>query len=38
VTDSTDEACKLIVDCFEQQCWTAENRSEAARMGVLPRS
>lgn len=31
VTDSPDEACQIIVDCFERRCWEAERRSEAQK-------
>jgi uncharacterized protein (TIGR00730 family) len=35
ITDSTDEAATLIKECYDQQCWTAEERSAAAELGVL---
>jgi uncharacterized protein (TIGR00730 family) len=35
VTDSIDEAATLIRDCFEQQCWLADQQSAAARLGLL---
>lgn len=34
VTDSTEEACRLIVECYDNQCWLAEHESAAARLGV----
>jgi uncharacterized protein (TIGR00730 family) len=37
VTDSTEEACQLIKDCYDNECWTAEARSAASRMDVLDR-
>jgi uncharacterized protein (TIGR00730 family) len=37
VTDSTDEACQLITECYQQQCWMAEARSAAAQLGVMGR-
>jgi uncharacterized protein (TIGR00730 family) len=35
VTDSTDEACEIIVNCYENECWLNEPQSAAARLGVL---
>jgi uncharacterized protein (TIGR00730 family) len=35
VTDSIDEAVDLIRTCYEEQCWWTEDKSAAARMGLL---
>lgn len=32
VTDSVDEACKHIVDCYNNGCWQTEASSEAAKI------
>jgi uncharacterized protein (TIGR00730 family) len=37
VTDSIEEAAVLIRDCFEQQCWYAEEQSAAAQLGLIAR-
>ncbi|WP_437821939.1 TIGR00730 family Rossman fold protein [Sorangium sp. So ce1078] len=29
VTDSIDEACQTIVDCYQRKCWEAERRAAA---------
>lgn len=35
VTDSTDDVCRLIKTCYEEQCWNAEEQSAAAQFGLL---
>jgi len=32
VTDSVDEACDLIMDCYQNKCWQTEESSEAAKI------
>lgn len=32
VTDSVEEACQRIIDCFNDQCWQAEDSSEAGKI------
>ena len=32
VTDSVEEACKHIVDCYNDRCWQAEESSEAGKI------
>jgi hypothetical protein len=32
LTDSVEEACKHIVDCYNDQCWETEASSEAANI------
>ena len=32
VTDSVEEACRLIVDCYQRKCWEVEQASVSARM------
>lgn len=32
VTDSVDEACDIITECYNDRCWQAEVSSEAAKM------
>ena len=32
VTDSPEEVCRIIVDCHERNCYTAEQKSVAGRM------
>ncbi len=32
VTDSIDEAAQILVDCYEQNCWSAGARSEGAKL------
>jgi uncharacterized protein (TIGR00730 family) len=34
VTDSVEDACRLIVECYDNQCWLGEDQSVAARLGV----
>lgn len=34
VTDSTEEACRMIVECYNNECWLAEEQSAAVRLGV----
>src|SRR6185503_3574893 len=31
ITDSAEEACRMIVECYENECWLAEEKSAAAR-------
>jgi uncharacterized protein (TIGR00730 family) len=38
VTDSVDEACSVIAECFDQQCWLSEEKSAAAHLGVMDES
>ncbi|MGH2355533.1 MAG: TIGR00730 family Rossman fold protein [Chloroflexota bacterium] len=33
VTDSVEQACETIDDCYKHRCWEAEQRSEAAAGG-----
>jgi len=35
VTDSAEEACQMIVKCYDNECWLAEEKSAAVRMGVV---
>jgi uncharacterized protein (TIGR00730 family) len=37
VTDSAEEACRMIVECYDNECWLAEEKSAAARLGVFGR-
>ena len=32
VTDSVEEACKVVIDCFNDRCWQAEESSEARKI------
>ena len=32
VTDSVDEACKVILDCYNDRCWQAEVDSEGSKI------
>jgi uncharacterized protein (TIGR00730 family) len=32
VTDSVDEACKMILDCYNDRCWQAEDNSESTKI------
>ena len=32
VTDSVEEARDIMVDCYQTRCWTAESKSEGARL------
>ena len=32
VTDSVDEACNIILDCYNNECWQTHESSEAAKM------
>jgi len=32
VTDSVEEACRHIVDCYHDRCWQAEGSSEASKI------
>lgn len=32
VTDSVEEACKVVVDCFNDRCWQMEESSEAQKI------
>ncbi|MEX1158117.1 MAG: TIGR00730 family Rossman fold protein [Thermomicrobiales bacterium] len=34
VTDSPEEACQMIVECYDNECWLAEAKSAAARLGI----
>ncbi|HEX5165532.1 MAG TPA: TIGR00730 family Rossman fold protein [Thermomicrobiales bacterium] len=34
VTDSAEDACRIIVECYDNQCWLAEDHSAAARLGI----
>jgi uncharacterized protein (TIGR00730 family) len=34
VTDSVDEACRLILDCYNDRCWQVEESSEAGKIQV----
>jgi uncharacterized protein (TIGR00730 family) len=35
VTDSIEEARDIMVDCYETRCWATEQKSEAARLGII---
>ena len=35
VTDSVEDACAMIKECYVQKCWTFQDRSAAADMGLL---
>ena len=37
VTDSTEEACRMIVECYDNECWLAEEKSAAVQLGVVER-
>ncbi len=32
VTDSPEEACRLVVECYNDRCWQAEESSEASKV------
>jgi uncharacterized protein (TIGR00730 family) len=34
ITDSTDDACRIIAECYNDECWLAEEQSAAARLGI----
>jgi uncharacterized protein (TIGR00730 family) len=34
ITDSPEEACRIIVECYDNQCWLADETSAAAKLGV----
>jgi uncharacterized protein (TIGR00730 family) len=34
ITDSPEEACRIIVECYDNQCWLADETSAAARLGI----
>jgi uncharacterized protein (TIGR00730 family) len=34
VTDSADEACRIVVECYNNECWLAEEQSAAAKLGL----
>jgi hypothetical protein len=34
VTDSAEEACRIIVECYDNECWLADDTSVAARLGI----
>jgi uncharacterized protein (TIGR00730 family) len=36
VTDSVDEAVRLVLDCYTKHCWEAHERSEGAKLGAAP--
>jgi uncharacterized protein (TIGR00730 family) len=35
MTDSVEEACKHIVDCYNDRCWETEEASEAAKIDKI---
>ncbi|RIK43254.1 MAG: TIGR00730 family Rossman fold protein [Chloroflexi bacterium] len=35
VTDSVEETCEMIAECYRTQCWSFQHRSAAAEMGLL---
>jgi uncharacterized protein (TIGR00730 family) len=35
VTDSIEEARDIMVDCYQTRCWATENKSEAAKLGII---
>jgi len=37
IVDTPEEACKIIVDCYDNQCWLPEDQSAAARLGIRDR-
>jgi uncharacterized protein (TIGR00730 family) len=34
ITDSPEEACRIIVECYDNQCWLPEDQSAAAKLGI----
>jgi hypothetical protein len=36
VTDSLDEVCQVMVDCYNNRCWETWKRSEGARLDADP--
>ncbi|CAN5757592.1 TIGR00730 family Rossman fold protein [soil metagenome] len=36
VTDSIDEVCQVMADCYNQRCWDTWKRSEGARLDADP--
>ena len=36
VTDSVDEVCKIMVDCYQKRCWNTWRKSEGADLGANP--
>ena len=32
ITDSVDEACQMIIDCYNDRCWQVEDSSEAGNI------
>jgi uncharacterized protein (TIGR00730 family) len=36
LTDSVDEICEIMVDCYNTRCWTTWKRSEGAKLDADP--
>ena len=36
VTDSVDEICKIMVDCYNSRCWATWRKSEGAKLDADP--
>ena len=36
VTDSVEEACTTLVECYNNRCWETWKRSEGARLDADP--
>jgi uncharacterized protein (TIGR00730 family) len=34
VTDSAEEACRIIVECYDNECWQVDDTSAAAKLGI----
>jgi uncharacterized protein (TIGR00730 family) len=34
ITDSPEDACRIIVECYDNQCWLADETSAAAKLGI----
>ena len=34
ITDSPEEACRIIVECYDNQCWLADETSAAVKLGI----
>jgi predicted Rossmann-fold nucleotide-binding protein len=35
LTDTAEEACRLISECYARQCWDREDRSVAVQLGLI---
>ena len=36
VTDSIEEACQIVADCYKKECWNTWSRSEGAKADAAP--